>query len=177
MKLGCLLAFGLLSVSGLTLAQTACPGGVAAGSAQCGPSPAAHGVNPQTPVQPTIRYVPTGRWKTTWGAIADDETGTGNIGAAVGKFSELEAGKEAVMRCESLGGGKCKVTLAYENQCVVIASPSVKGKEVGGTPQTQGAESIEVATNLALPKCSKRNAGLECILVYSACTEPVFEKF
>ncbi len=177
MRIVCLFAFVLLSASGLTRAQTACPGGVAAGSAQCGPSPTAHGVNPQVPAQPRIRYIPDGRWIKTWGAIADDQTGTGNIGVSVGKFSKSAASREAVETCESLGGGKCKVTLAYENQCVVIASPSIEGKEVGGQPQTQSAENLEIATELALPKCSKRNAGLECILVYSACSEQVFEKF
>ena len=177
MKLLCFFASGLLGVSGLALGQTACPGGVAAGSAQCGPSPAAHGVHPQAPAQPTIRYIPDGKWKKTWGAIADDQTGTGNIGTSVGKFSKSAASREAVRTCESLGGGKCKVTLAYENQCVVIASPSIEGKEVGGAPHTQSAENLELAIELVLPKCSKRNAGLECIVVYSACSEPVFERF
>ncbi len=177
MKVVCLLAFSLLSASGLTRAQTACPVGVAAGSAQCGPSPVSHGVNPRAPAQPTIRYYLTGKWKKTWGAIADDKTGTGNIGTSVGRFSKSDASRAAVESCESLGGGKCEVTLAYRNQCVVIAAPSVDGKEVGGTPQTQSAENLEIATALALPKCSKRNSGRECILVYSACSEPVFEKF
>lgn len=177
MKFLCLAAFGLLTLSELAFGQTACPGGVAAGSAQCGPSPVAHGANSQAPVQPRIRYIPDGRWIKTWGAIADDQTGTGNIGVSVGKFSKAAASREAVETCESLGGGKCKVTLAYENQCVVIASPSIEGKEVGGAPHTQSAENLELAIELVLPRCSKRNAGLECIVVYSACSEPVFERF
>jgi hypothetical protein len=121
--------------------------------------------------------VPTGEWKTTWGAVADDQTGTGNIGVAAGKSSEYEAAQEAIGKCESLGGGECQVTLAYNNQCVVIAAPSVEGKEVAGAPHTQGAETIEVATSLVLPKCSKRNSGLQCIVVYSACSLPVYESY
>lgn len=171
------LVFLLIGLNGAAHAQTACPTGVAAGSAQCGPSPASHGANQQQTAEPTIRYVPTGKWRTTWGAVADDETGTGNIGVAVGKLTKSEAEREAVDKCESLGGGKCRLTFAYENQCVAIASPSINGKEVGGTPHTQGAENVEVATGLALPKCSKNNDGLECIIIYTACTKPIFEKF
>lgn len=123
MKIEYCVALGLIIMSGSAYAQTACPTGVAAGSIQCGPSPASHGVNPLSPAVPEIRYVPTGAWKETWGAIAGDDAGTNSIGVTVGKFSEADASREAIARCEEGGGVKCRLRPAYRHQCAVIADP------------------------------------------------------
>ena len=114
MKAIYLLVLIFASISSASFAQTACPGGVAAGSAQCGPSPADHGVN-SAPATPEIRYVLTGKWIPTWGAIASGSHNTSEIGVTVGKFSRNEAKEEAIDRCESASGGSCELTLAYFN--------------------------------------------------------------
>ncbi len=142
------------------------------GVAGCAPIPgyaAGRGASQET------RPVVQGRWVKTWGAIADDQTGTGNIGVSVGKRTKREAAAEAISNCESLAGGACKLTLAYENQCAAIAAPSVDNIEVGGVPMSQGAPSIDIAKNLAIPKCKEKNRKSECITVYAACTEQILE--
>ncbi len=175
MKAIYLLVLIFASISSASFAQTACPGGVAAGSAQCGPSPADHGVN-SAPATPEIRYVLTGKWIPTWGAIASGSHNTSEIGVTVGKFSRNEAKEEAIDRCESASGGSCELTLAYFNQCAAIAWPSEQGKAVAGVSDiTSGPDHEEVSTR-AIASCVKRRNGGECKIVYSDCTKPVFHK-
>lgn len=151
-------------------AQTACPMGVAAGSAQCGPSPVQQQqqIGPQQ--QPTIRYVPIGRWRTTWGAVATDEA-TSSVGTSVDMRSESAARREALRRCKKPDAKKCEVRLAYENQCVALAWPDGPGRlglESGPGLQTVREEAREIC---------KKNGGGNCRIVYSECTDNVFEKF
>ena len=176
MKAIYLLVFSFLSISSASFAQTACPGGVAAGSAQCGPSPAAHGVN-SAPATPQIRYVPAGKWATTWGAIAVSSHDTGDVGVTVGKFSRTEAKKEAIDRCEATSGSSCELSLLYDNQCAAIAWPSEKGKEVGGVSYITSGPDLEEVSERAVASCVKKRNGGECKVVYSDCTKPVFHKF
>lgn len=171
-----LLFFSFIGINSAAFAQTACPGGVVAGSAQCGPSPTSHGVS-SAPVTPEIRYVPTGKWITTWGAIAVSSHDTGDVGVTVGKFSRDEAKKEAIARCEATSGSSCELSLAYDNQCVAIAWPSEQGKEMGGTSHIAAGPSLEEVSVRALATCSKLRNGGECKVVYSDCTQPVFHKF
>lgn len=170
-----LIFFGLLCTGTAVSAQTACPTGVAAGSAQCGPSPSSHGVNPP-PAEPLIRYVPTGRWDTTWGAIAFAKS-TGDLGVSVGKISESEATREAIRSCADHGPDDCEVSLSYENQCAVIAWASEGGELVNGPSFVQSGPSVESAEQVALDACSKLRNGGGCKIIYSACTKPVFVSF
>lgn len=152
--------------------QTACPVGVAAGSAQCGPSPAEH-QRPVSPPPAQIQYVPTGEWVKTWGAISSDKA-TGDIGVAVGKFSKSEAEREAVSQCSGLGSSNCDVVLTYENQRAVIASAE---PGTGGNVIFQSSFPVDDAKRLAMPKCVKGKAGNTCKIVYSACAEQVFRAY
>jgi len=109
---------------------------------------------------------PTGEWIKTWGAIADGTNGKG--GVAVGQISKRSASEEALSQCSKSGGVDCKLSFAYVNQCVVIASGKI-------TNIVQSAASIERARILAVPICVKKNNGSACDVVYSACSEPVFK--
>jgi hypothetical protein len=108
------------------------------------------------------------RWKLTWGAVAVD-VAVGDIGVSKGEMSKRRASNAAMERCEKHGAKNCKLILAYQNQCAVVAWPTV----VGGTPIVQSGPSIEVATSLALPACSSRSNGRECYVHYADCTSPV----
>jgi uncharacterized protein DUF4189 len=161
----------LLSLTGSVVAQTACPTGVAAGSAQCGPSPISHTVGPSQPVEPQIRYVPTGKWTSKWGAIMVDSI-VGDIGATDDELSEDAARRTALERCEKHGAKNCEVTLVYSNQCGVIAWPSVTNAKV----VSQASKTIEAASQAALSECANIS-GAACRIVHSNCSMPVFEKF
>ena len=104
-------------------AQTACPVGVAAGSAQCLP-------DSESSSQPSR---PTGEWIKTWGAIASSSNG--DVGSSTGKFSEQEAKDNALKICANLGNSDCKVMFTYKNQCVAVvkaAAGRIGGKIVSG---------------------------------------------
>lgn len=114
------------------------------------------------------------RWHLTWGAIASD-SGTGDIGVAVGKYSKVDAQREALERCADHGATKCKVLLAYHNQCAAIAWPTKNGDLVGGTSVTRGGPSVEDASAGALSSCAAKNYGGLCKIIYSDCTKPVLQ--
>ena len=148
-------------------AQTACPVGVAAGSAQCGPSP-----TDSSPAAPeTIRYVPTGEWKKTWGAVAIDSE-TGAMGATFDQLSRGDAEREALSNCGAKGSTGCKIEIAYRNQCVATFFPSVAGQR----GLSASGATVEEATRRGSEKCRSLN-GSECNRVYTRCTEPLFEKY
>ena len=148
-----------------SFAQTACPGGVAPGSPQCGPSPSNHGGG--RPQQ--SRPVPDGEWIKTWGAIAMDST-TADVGTAAGQFSREEAVAKAVERCSRHGAKQCEVGFTYYNQCAAMAWPSAAGQA-----RMVSSATPERAKQLALNKC--RNQGLECRIIYEECAEPIYRKF
>lgn len=108
---------------------------------------------------------PSGRWETRWGAIATDNV-AGAFAGVVNFSSKQVAQKAAVTQCKVNGGGEnCKTLLTYYNQCSAIAA--------GDTAHTaQGAETIKVASELALQKCSNKTAN--CKIYYSDCSPPVW---
>ncbi len=148
----------LLLMTGAAWSQTACPAGVAAGSASCGPSGGGFYM-PPPPRQP--------HWKLTWGAIAMSTHA--HLGTSAGYLSERKAKREALKRCANVGGEDCTVTITFNNQCAVVAWPSVPG----GHAVAQGALSIEVAADLALTQCSHLQGGGVCKIVYFECADPV----
>ena len=169
-----LLLVVLLSLSGLAYAEHGCQNGFIPVKQGNGQTCVADYNLPYWKSQNNSIPAPAGpRWKTTWGAVAmSTNSDSGDVGTYVGKYSKNEATREAIQKCEA-GGSKCKVSLAYHNQCVVIAWASENGKAIGGAAQTQGGPSIDVASKLALTGCSKARNGGECTIVYSECTEPV----
>lgn len=169
MKVICLsLLTGLcLSWAGSAFAQ--CQAGIpAAGNPQCIP-PSAWPQN--APAGAAASAGPT--WKLTWGAIAID-LDSGDVGTAVGKPNKRKAEREALNRCEANGAKGCRqVLFAYENQCAVIAWPSVVG--VGAGVIAQSAATVEAASEIALKRCAGTSVGDSggCRIVYSECSEPV----
>ncbi len=60
---------------------------------------------------------PTGHWIKTWGSIASSTT-SDDVGVSDGKRTKDEAERVALSRCTTGGGGVCKITMSYFNQCV-----------------------------------------------------------
>ncbi|AVS75770.1 DUF4189 domain-containing protein [Paracidovorax cattleyae] len=153
----CLISFG-------AFAQTACPSGVAAGSALCGPSGGGEEAPPR----------PTGEWIKTWGAIATSSS-SGDIGSSTGKFSEEEARQGAMQLCTKLGNSDCVVSHTYRNQCVAVvdSSKSTSGRAIG---KIISAVSIPAAQERALEDCRKAG-GTECKVRGTDCTKPYFHRY
>lgn len=153
-------------------------------SQDCGGMPAVNGVcippdSQTSPLYSTYGDQSSGQqvvrqphWRLTWGAIASDKN-SGDIGVIVGKFSAREAKNQAMQRCGQHGATRCKIDLAYQNQCAVIAWPSQDDKLVGGIVVTRGGPTIDDASQGALATCSSANEGAKCTIVFSDCTKPV----
>lgn len=166
-KFGFLVAsfFLVCMARGESVAQTACPGGVAAGSAQCGPSPASH--SPPANEQPRVRYIHVGTWKDSWGAIAvDSPAGAG--GSAKDMRSESDARTHALMECAKEGAKDCEVLIVFKNQCAALAWPSgLRAKVAAARGPT-----VSEASRLATSSCTNSSGGI-CEVVYSTCTQPI----
>lgn len=159
-------------------AQTACPGGVGPGSALCGPSPAEHSGNRAESIAPVDIYVPSGEWIYTWGAIAVNSIGSGDVGVSEDELSEQRAKDEAIARCESASKAECRIMLVYNHQCAAYAVASIDGREIVGRVSNAGTgESLEVASDVAKKACSTSNAGGECMVIYADCAEAIYIRF
>lgn len=114
--------------TGAVYAENGCPPGQLPAQANgaiasCTPIPA--GYYQQQSVAPQ----PSGKWITTWGAIAQGSTDSAVIyGVTTGKLSKAEAEADALRRCGSRGLTNCKVAFRYHNQCVAIAEPHIGGQ-------------------------------------------------
>lgn len=108
-------------------------------------------------------------WVTTWGAVAIDG-GRRAMGASTGAKSKYEAEAAATADCRSRGGwaGCGQRVLAYENQCVAVVTGDNTNKAIA-------AESIEIASDLALKSCTEEH-DTNCHVYYSSCTKPVLAK-
>lgn len=148
-----------LMAAPVAFAQTACPGGVAPGSPQCGPdSGTSRGAAPAAP-----RW--TGEWIKTWGAIAHADN-TAQAWASTGMLSKRDAERDAVDQCQSAGFTGCQATFTYMNQCVAIASP--RG--------ISSAVDIPTAERNAITTC-KQAGGVDCSVIYSDCTKAKFQPY
>lgn len=168
----CMAAF----FSGTANAEGGCPPGQypigGQGAVACAPIP-------QSAPQ---QQKPEGTWVKTWGAIAmgfiDSTT---SYGVTTGKPSKAEAEADALRRCASHGEKNCQIGLSYRNQCAVIAEAQINGKPFpNGSSEFIGASTESKASILALEKCKKNNitpANVQCKIIYSACSEPIFERF
>ena len=115
-----------------------------------------------------MRYVATGEWRKTWGAVAMDEA-IGSVGTSVDKKTEHEAREDALRRCRKPGAVGCAVRIAYRNQCVALAWSDVPGRP-GGLVSGPGIESVR---SRAQQEC-RNNGGGACAIVHSECTDPYF---
>ena len=75
------------------------------------------------------------------------------------------AKKAATAECRARGGGEgCKyVSLTYHNQCAAMAWGNERAV-------TQGAETAEIASDLALRECNKLTT--DCKIYYTGCSLP-----
>lgn len=173
MKIRCLLAGSWLGIASIASAQNC--GGMPAVNGVCIPpdsptSPLNSTYGQQRPAQP---HQPVGKWRLTWGAIASDSV-TGDIGVVTGESSQEKAKRAAINKCKASGATRCKIDLAYHNQCAAIASPADGGLPIPGVVINAGGPSIEVASEDAMEHCSAARGGGECTVIYSACSTPVW---
>lgn len=177
-----LLPAALLLAVGVVYAENGCPPGQLPAQANgaitsCTPIPSGYYQSQSVPAPR-----PSGKWITTWGAIAmgsiDD---TKNYGVTTGKLSKAEAEADALRRCASHGEKDCRVFISYHNQCAAIAEPQTNGLPISaGRVSFARAVSIPEATKIAQTDCKKTNSsvlGVDCKMVYQACTEQIFQKF
>ncbi|WP_223875546.1 MULTISPECIES: DUF4189 domain-containing protein [Xanthomonas] len=139
-------------------AQTLCPVGVQAGSAQCLPDDEASAPSRLT-----------GEWIKTWGAIATSPSGNGGVSS--GRFSKNEAQSVALQNCKNAGAKNCMVEFVYYNQCVALVYP------LGGDGGIfYSAATVEEAVSLAKSKC-EASVKSECKVAISECSKPIFKKY
>ncbi|WP_218848005.1 DUF4189 domain-containing protein [Xanthomonas sp. JAI131] len=148
----------------MAFAQTACPVGVALGSAQCGPSSILGSEILQPPPSPS------GEWIKTWGAIATAPNG--DTGVSSKMLSKEDAESKALNNCIGLGSSGCRVSFVYRNQCVAAVNP-VDGGD-GGV--ISSAETLDKALKRALSKC-RSASGSECKASIAECSAPFFRKY
>jgi hypothetical protein len=153
--------FGLLPlVSTQAFAEGGCPAGMLptqSGDGQfvgCAPAPGSGGDTYPADSGP--------QWSKRWGAIAVDNL-VGKFGGMDGFGSKRSAQKAAIAECKKNGGRKCKVFLAYYNQCGVLAagdsfSATFRGPEINATAQR------------AIELCSARTSN--CKPYYAGCSYP-----
>lgn len=154
----------VVAFSGLAFAEGGCPTGYTPMPQQY-QDPASGTLQMRTTCVPgasaAVSAAPSVRWIDRWGAVATDGP-KGILGIANGATSERSAVKSAMKDCKEKGGN-CRLQLAYRNQCAVLVS---------GDRQflVQGAENIEIATNVALKKCATDD--VNCRVHYSGCSYP-----
>lgn len=145
-------------------AENGCPLGYAPAkipvesSSDCAPIPGYWEAQPPEPaaVEPL--------WTSRWGAIAIGSTASGGgVGVATGESSRRKAESAAMKTCRDTGGGKQCEVYAYRDQCAAVAWGAA-------FYVTWSAESIELASRVALEKCRAKTA--DCQIFYSACSLP-----
>ena len=148
----------LLTLCDAAFAQTACPQGVAGGSAQCGPSslvdPSDSSYGSRTP------SMPQEKWADSWGAIAAD--GNGVVGIETDFPSKRKAKKGAIAECKKRGGGNCTIWRTFVNQCAAV----IAGE---GLSATASAPTKSEAIDLGMEHCRKDGGG-GCRLYWSGCS-------
>lgn len=121
--------------------------------------------------------LPTGEWETRWGAIAEDPVNLAT-GASVSRKSEGEAAEAAMQECQRQGGSDCKLRIAYHNQCVAFADPTMESRKTGRwTSIAYSARTKDLARAMALKRCEAYGSGHECTVVYSACSMSEFKRY
>ncbi|BFO56062.1 DUF4189 domain-containing protein [Acidovorax sacchari] len=142
-------------------AQTACPSGVAAGSARCGPSgDSGDSALPR----------PTGHWVKTWGALVSSNQ-AGGAWSSKGKNSEADARQDALTRCQAQGASDCKVDATFFNQCIAVSGSSAQRGVFTNTGKNK-----EVAGSRALKDCQDSGRA-NCAVVFTECTDPYFVRY
>jgi len=135
--------------------------GVSSGGG-CVPPPCTPGsplpCNQSAPEQQQVAPAPQPVWADRWGAIVIAED-TGDAGTASGRTSRTAAVEASMADCASYGAKRCKLELAYHNQCAAVAWSSNKHG-------TAGAPTESMAKSDALKYCGEAS----CKIVYSGCS-------
>lgn len=154
-----LVTLGLMCMSGLVGAQN-CGGMVAVNGVCIPPDSPTSPLNSTYGQQPGQSAAPQMKWADRWGAIAIDDTNS-SVGAVVGMPSKQDAEKLAMEQCRSKGGGGCRVEVAYDNQCGVIAC---------GDNYYVAANSVTIAeaSEMAVKSCSQHTSN--CRIYYADCS-------
>jgi hypothetical protein len=152
----------LMPLCSVVHAQTACPPGMEEyGAGVCGYSQSEEPAQQARPQQPAL---PPPQWATRWGAIATDSP-KGVLGAVVNVSSKSEAQQAAMADCKAKGGTKCKVDIAYDNECAAVVVGD-GGYNVGSDATT------DKASQLGMNVCTKAGR-TNCHVYYSACSLPI----
>lgn len=172
----------LAATSGSVWAEGRCPPGQypvgGQGMLGCAPIPGAGGdAGAAQPAAPR----PTGKWETRWGAIVEDGDNN-STGTSASQNSKRAAVSLATDRCRSAGGKSCKLRLAYHNQCVAMADPTiafVRSLPPGTRTRTMAsaAETEELAKANAMRDCETGGYRQECNIIYSECSMSEFKSF
>ncbi|SOO26886.1 DUF4189 domain-containing protein [Xanthomonas phaseoli] len=168
---GCPFLF-LACLASFAHAEGGCPAGQypigGQGAVACAPLPQSEAPRPK----------PIGQWIKTWGAIAMGSINSViNYGVSSGKLSKSAAREEALAQCSSHGETNCEIRLTYVNQCAAISTPEINGKP-SGTIHFSGSATIDAASADASSQCRKYNPSpAVCSVIYSNCTEQIFQKF
>jgi hypothetical protein len=174
MKFSWALIFSALCAAGAAKAEQDCPPGQypigGQGVAACAPIP--QGNSEQTTSAPH----PLGEWIKTWGGVALDESGAGAVGVASGERSKREAQQAALSSCLGAGGKDCRDWVTYFNQCAAVAEPYKDGKSSDGKLQFSTGAALEKVTAKAEKNCAAANNS-SCRVIYSNCSDPIFENF
>lgn len=126
------------------------------------------GVNACNPIpgygQQQTPQAPPHLWERRWGAVA---TGVNKpvLGTVTDMTSRREAEQAAMANCAAKGGSPCKLQIAYDNQCAVMAVGD-KGINVNS------AVTMDQARKDAMQTCSV-DGDRGCHVYYSACSLPV----
>jgi hypothetical protein len=105
-----------------------------------------------------------------------------STGTAVSYSSKRAATSAAIAECKRMGGRSCELRIAYHNQCVALADPTVQFRRslpVGATVKTMAsaAETVEMAKANAIKLCESSGGGQKCGIVYSDCSMSEFKSF
>ncbi|QCB35468.1 DUF4189 domain-containing protein [Stenotrophomonas muris] len=179
-RMKCIVVLLLLVISNVALAEGRCPPGQypvgGQGVGGCAPIPGGQaGGESSGPM-------PTGKWETRWGALAQDtdhQVGQNlAIGVAEVKKTKREARSLALSECQRMGGQKCKVILEYHNQCAALAGPVI-----GSVPLVDvktvayRSPNEEDAKVESVRRCESEGKGRSCTVIYSACSMSEFKPF
>lgn len=176
----CFAMLFLLAISSVALAEGRCPPGQypigGQGVGGCAPIPGGQAsAESGSPV-------PTGRWETRWGALAQDVGRRTSevlaIGVAEARKSKREAKSLALSECRRMGGQECEIILEYHNQCVALAGPvigSVPLMNVKTVAYRSPNERDAKAESVRL--CEAEGKGRSCAVIYSACSMSEFKSF
>lgn len=151
-----------IMAAGAAWAQTACPTGVAAGSAQCGPSPQSQGAGGRAAPPPAEV------WVDNWFSHAIC-TETGHTGVAHTFDTLAEARDGALALCRSNGGANCVTEFVGRNKCFSIVIAVKGGSTLSEGGNYSVADTLEAAEDRGIGSCMRHHPGAQCKVGYSMC--------